>query len=89
MKKKLVIESNEQIIKVVNSNILKLIMRNQKTKLNIDHRNMPESLTNLDTILAQNKNPIIGEYKEENDDTCFAEITRPEVSEADPQRTKI
>ena len=31
--KKLAIESNEQITKVVNSNILKLIMRNQKTKL--------------------------------------------------------
>ena len=31
--KKLLITSNEQIIKVVNTNILKLIMRHQKTKL--------------------------------------------------------
>ena len=73
--KKLVIESNEQIIKVVNSNILKLIMRNQMIKLKkIDHRNMPDNLTNLDTILAQYKNPEINEYEEENDDTSFAEI---------------
>ena len=46
--RKSLITSNEQIIKLVNANVMKLTMIKQKTKLKrIDHRNMPKNLTNL------------------------------------------
>ena len=35
---------------------------------------MPDNITNLDTILAQYKNPEFNEYEEEYDDTIFEEM---------------
>ena len=59
------IESNEEIMKIVNSNILKLIGRNHRTNLKkINHRNMTDKLTNLDTILTEYRNPDTNEYEE-------------------------
>ena len=73
--RKSLITSNEQIIKLVNANVMKLTMRNQKTKLKrIDHRNMPKNLTNLENLPAQYKNPRTEPSEEENDDIDFAEI---------------
>ena len=68
------IESNGEIIKIVNSNIQKLIGRNQRTNIKkINHRNMTDKLNNLDTILTQYRSPNTNEYKE-YEENLFEEI---------------